>query len=214
MFRVLTWLVLLCLTGFAHADQDMQAKPGRLKKLSTTLEAKKYLWRMLGDADLVEDSTGKFATCLFPKAGIFQVLVIAAKGDEPLLETITIKVDGDIPTPPPPPGPDDFAAKVRAAWQMEMAVDKVQSARALASVYRYGKASLETARDWGTLFDRMTTQALAVNAVDKLVMVQRVFQAELEANLPRSRSELISTETKARAQIIFERVATILEGLK
>lgn len=90
----------------AKGDQEISAKPGRLKKITTTLDGKKILWRGLGDFDVIEDSSGKHATTLFPKPGTYQIFVVTAKADEPLTETITVKVEGDVPVPPEPgPGP-------------------------------------------------------------------------------------------------------------
>lgn len=97
----------ICLTPIAKGDQEVSVKPGRLKKIESKLDSKKLVWRALGDCDLIEDSSGKFATTLFPTPGKFQILVVGAKADEPLTELITVTVQGDVPVPPGPgPGPN------------------------------------------------------------------------------------------------------------
>lgn len=97
---------LLLMTSPSHGDQEITAKPGRLNKVETTLVSKKFIWKSVGDCDCIPDSSGKFAITLFPTPGVYTILVGGAKADEPLLETITIKVEGEAPKPPPGPKPD------------------------------------------------------------------------------------------------------------
>lgn len=106
IFVMLSTVLLLVATSAVRGDQEVTVKPGRLKKIETTLSSKKFVWKSVGDYDCVPDSSGKSAIVLFPLPGEFTLLVIGAKADEPLLETITIKVEGDAPKPPPGPGPE------------------------------------------------------------------------------------------------------------
>lgn len=219
-FTVVVSLMFFLFAVVVRADQEISVKPGRLKKIETKLEGKKILWRPIGDFDLIEDSSGKYATTLFPTAGQFKILVVTAKADEPITETITVTVEGVVPPPPIPPDPkppgpvDDLAAKIGTAWQMEFASDKVQSAKALAALYRFGKARLEDSATWGEVFDRMATQATATGCTDKLVNVQRAIQPFLEASIPTSRSARVDAATKSKGGEMFERIAVALEGLR
>lgn len=220
-FFALSAFALFFLAAMVFGDQEVTVKPGRLKKLETKLDGKKILWRPVGDSyDLIEDSSGKSAIGLFPIPGKYQILVVTAKADEPLTETITVTVEGVPPPIPPgpdpkPPGPvDDLSAKIGTAWQMEFAVDKVQSAKNLAALYRYGRARMDDSATWGEVFDRMATQATALGVVDKLVNVQRAIQPALEAAIPTVRAARVDADNKAKAAPLFDRVATILEGLK
>lgn len=177
----------------------------------------------MGDCDCIPDSSGKFAITLFPVPGVYTILVGGAKADEPLLETITIKVEGEKPIPPgpgpgpgpTPPGPvDDLTAKIGTAWQMEFDPAKATHAKALAALYRYGRARMDDSATWGEVFDRMATQATATGCTDKLVNVQRAIQPALEAAIPTVRAARVDADNKAKAAPLFDRVATILEGLK
>lgn len=219
IFVMLTTVLLLVATAAVRGDQEVTVKPGRLKKIETKLDGKKILWRPVGDFDLIEDSSGKYATTLFPITGKYQILVVTAKADEPLTETITITVEGEKPIPPgpgpdPKPPVDDLAAKIGTAWQMEFAADKAASAKALASVYRYGKARLDDSATWGEVFSRMSTQATAVGATDKIVNVQLVIQSALVSSLPTSGSARVDADSKSKGGALFDRIATILEGLR
>ncbi len=220
VFVMLSTVLLLIATSVVRGDQEITVKPGRLKKIETTLTSKKFVWKSVGDYDCLPDSSGKSAIVLFPLPGEFTLLVIGAKADEPLLETITIKVEGEAPKPPPGPGPappgpvDDLSAKIGTAWQMEFDPAKATHAKALAALYRYGRARMDDSATWGEVFDRMATQATALGAVDKLVNVQRAIQPTLDAAIPTVRAARVDSENKAKAAPLFDRVATILEGLK
>lgn len=220
IFVMLSTVLLLVATAAVRGDQEVTVKPGRLKKIETKLDGKRILWRPIGDFDLIEDSSGKYATTLFPTPGRYQILVVTAKADEPITETITVNVEGVPPPIPPgpdpkPPGPvDDLAAKIGTAWQMEFAADKVQSAKNLAALYRYGRARMDDSATWGEVFDRMATQAVSLGVVDKLVNVQRAIQPTLDAAVPTVRAARVDSDNKAKAAPLFDRVATILEGLK
>lgn len=222
VFVMLSTVLLLVATSAVRGDQEIVVKPGRLKKIETKLDSKKYLWRAVGDFDLIEDSSGKYATTLFPVPGKFVLLVVGAKADEPLTETITITVEGVPPPTPPGPGPDpkppgpvdDLAAKIGTAWQMEFDPAKATYAKALAALYRYGRARMEDSATWGEVFDRMATQATATGCTDKLINVQRAIQPALEAAIPTVRAARVDSENKAKAAPLFDRVATILEGLR
>jgi hypothetical protein len=143
--------------GLACADQEVTVKPGRLVKLQTKLVGKKILWNKFDDIDLIDDSSGKWAMALFPNPGTFKVFVVTAKGDEPLTETITVTVEGVPPPIPPGPGPDpkppgpvdDLTAKIGTAWQMEFDPAKATHAKALAALYRYGRARMDDSATWG-----------------------------------------------------------------
>lgn len=221
IFVMLSTVLLLVATSVVRGDQEITVKPGRLKKIETKLDGKKILWRPVGDSyDLIEDSSGKSAIGLFPIPGKYQILVVTAKADEPLTETITVTVEGVPPPIPPGPGPtppgpvDDLAVKTGTAWQMEFDPNKTTHAKALAALYRYGRARMEDSATWGEVFDRMATQATATGCTDKLVNVQRAIQPALEAAIPTVRAARVDAENKAKAAPLFDRVATILEGLK
>lgn len=219
-FLVVVSLMFFLFAVVARADQEISVKPGRLKKIETKLDGKKILWRPIGDFDLIEDSSGKYATTLFPTPGEFKILVVTAKADEPVTETITVKVEGVVPPPPIPPDPkppgpvDDLAAKIGTAWQMEFDPNKLTHAKALAALYRFGKARLEDSATWGEVFDRMATQATATGCTDKIVNVQRVIQPFLESAIPTSRAARVDAATKAKGGEMFERIAIALEGLR
>lgn len=219
IFVMLSTVLLLVATSAVRGDQEITVKPGRLKKIETKLDGKKILWRPVGDSyDLIEDSSGKSAIGLFPIPGKYQILVVTAKADEPMTETITITVEGvppPIPPGPTPPGPvDDLSAKIGTAWQMEFDPAKAAHAKALAALYRYGRARMDDSTTWGEVFDRMATQATATGCTDKLINVQRAIQPALEAAIPTVRAARVDSENKAKAAPLFDRVATILEGLR
>ena len=219
-FALIVTLVLIVGSQLARGDQEISVKPGRLKKIETKLDGKRVLWRPIGDFDLIEDSGGRYATTLFPSPGKYQIIVVTAKSDEPLVEVITITVDGKPPDPGPdpkppiPPTPDELVTAIGVAWQMELAPDKATSAKNLAAVYRYGRARLEDSLTWGDVFSRMATQATALDVYGKLPRVQKAIQPILDASLPTLASAKVDAISKAKAGPIFERIATILETLK
>lgn len=217
-------LLVICLTPpVAKGDQEIAAKPGRLKKITTTLDGKKILWRMLGDADLVEDSAGKFAICLFPKPGVFQIFVVTAKADEPLTETITVKVEGDVPTPPDPgpnppkpPTPDAFLKSLQDAWVAEASPDKAKHRDGLVEVYSYAQARIHDSGTWGTFFIAMAGKARDLEMSNSLPKVQAAIRAEASRLLPKSlnTSNAIDAADKPVAQKLFESVVAGLKTLK
>lgn len=219
-FLIITKLAFFLLACVCRADQEITVKPGRLKKITTQLDGKKYLWRGLGDFDLIEDTSGKHAMALFPTPGKFELVVVTAKADEPLIETIRVTVEGAVPPNPNPPAPnppgpvDDLSQKIGTAWQMEFAPDKGKSAKALASVYRYGKSCVADSKTWGDVFGRMTTQAIATDAYDKIPNVQKAIQAQLVKSLPTATSTPVDASMVSPTQVLFERIAVVLEGLQ
>lgn len=141
--------ILLCIgsaiaspPGDSPPEQNIKAKPNRLLQLRSSLEQTKLKWFAFGDFDLVIDSSTKNAIALFPAEGKFIVLVFAAKGDEPILEKITVTV-GEPPDPKPPippgPGPDGdptpgLTKHLQEAALQDTAADRLSSIGTLARI--------------------------------------------------------------------------------
>lgn len=182
--------VLGLLTSYVFSDQEVSVKPGRLKKITTTLDGCKILWRPIGDFDLIEDSSGKSATTLFPAAGKYSILVITAKGDEPKTETITVTVEGDAPKPPPGPGPgpdpkpdpiDKFTSDVVASVTSDPSPTRFADAGKLAELYE--EAARKTVHDSSvsTLFQlhRVLSAARSSLIGDRLPSARKLMDAEM-----------------------------------
>lgn len=220
-FIALSAFALLFIAAMAFGDQEVTVKPGRLKKIETTLESKKFIWKAVGDFDMIEDTSGKYATTLFPVPGKYTLIVIGAKGDQPLAETITVTVEGVVPPPPIPPGPDPlpvpdaFSKSLVQAWQSEADPDKLKQRDGLAAIYAYGQARIHDTATWADFFTAMADKALEQKVSHKLGKVQQVIRNEAARILPKSLtvSNPIDSADRGTAQQFFERVVKTLQTL-
>jgi hypothetical protein len=233
-------LLVLCLTvaaGSARSAQpevvavpppdagrwtEVKAAPGKLLVLSAEPASK---WLLVDDgagADLRTFEAGKFGAFVAP-LGRHRIIVTGPDGTPAKI----VVVVGDAPPGPPGPGPgpsppvppvppvDQLAAKLRAAFDADLApvADRRKHAAALAELYRQiaERVCPDPAITGPTmLFDRARESAKILVGTDALLGVRKVVGEEL-ANIFPVEAPLTKDQRDAAGRL-FRRLAEVLDG--
>lgn len=86
---------------------ELKTKPGRLLKIEAKSDAKSLVWiAPEGDADLISDTSGKWAIFSAPAPGRYRVVVVGVSGDQAAGPAVCwVIVEGAAPPKPPDPKP-------------------------------------------------------------------------------------------------------------
>lgn len=195
---------------------EVKATPGKLLVLSAEPASK---WLLVDDAtgaDLRAFEAGKFG-CFAGPVGRHRVIVTGPDGTPAKI----VVVVGDAPPGPKPPDPppvppvDPLAAKLRAAFDADLApvADRRKHAAALAELYRQiaEKVCPDPAITGPTmLFDRARESAKILVGPDALPGVRKVVGEELSAIFPVEAP--LTKDQRDAAGRLFRRLAEVLDS--
>lgn len=126
---------------------------------------------------------------------------------------------GPEPKPPVPPGPDggdkQLVADLKAAYSLEPA-DQRPLVKELALLYGNDSGNaLNSAKNWGDLFDALYARAQTRGLIKKLSFIDRVIQKELQSKLPSGPvgQVALTPDDKNKAADVFGRIAKALSQL-
>lgn len=210
--------------------QEKRVDPYRLVRLSAENVPPKagVVWRVRPSKPIDRSSQPDRLKLEFvgpPGTYEVEILVVTVdpSGQVGIEEQSTTVVIGE--AQPPPPQPSTFASKVKSAY-LGLAEDgKVKSAETMAALYRQVASGLGGSSDtlnvlqaktWGELWDTMARAAASLEISGKLVPVQQIIQARLQAELPwkMASGEILDDVGKVKAAKVFLEVAQALEGCK
>lgn len=195
---------------------ELRTPPGRLLVLSAEPASKWLLVDEDGAADLRPFEGGKLAAFCSPTPGRHKLLVTSPEGSA---SRVAVVVGDTPPEPgpkPPEPKPDPLRAKVKAAFDADLApvAERKKHAAALAELYRQIGTTVcpDPAVTGPTmLFERARASARILVGPDALLGVRRVVGEELAVILP-VESPLTADQRDATAGL-FARLAEILDTL-
>jgi hypothetical protein len=196
---------------------EVKAAAGKLLVLSAEPASKWLLVDDSGGADLRTFEAGKFGAFVAP-VGRHRIIVTGPDGTPAKIVVVVGDAPpGPGPTPPVPPVPpvDQLAAKLRAAFDADLApvAERKKHAAALAELYRQiaERVCPDPAITGPTmLFDRARESAKILVGVDALLGVRKVVGEELAGIFPVEAP--LTKDQRDAAGRLFRRLAEVLDG--
>jgi hypothetical protein len=189
---------------------EVTAAPGRLVKLKAETAGTFVKWALASDdADLVPFPDGKLAVFAAAKPGRYLVLAWTAIDGIPSDAARCVVVVGEAKPE------EGFAEEVRKLLDADVSPEKAKHVRLLAEAYRNAAVAAEKpeVRTLGQLAERLKSLGFALPA-DALVPLRKRIAVEVQRTLPADGTRLLDAKDRRTAAQLFDRIATILEGLK
>ena len=170
-----------------------------------------------------EDKAQKRLIIVPPAAGKYVVIAFGSIDNRPVYQEFVVVAGGVPPVPPPgpdpvPPVPETFAAKIKAAYQADVAAGKGNESqrRTLAAVFGNAGPFVDNTglKTVGDVFNLMSSALKDVMPEGSLPTVRVLVGDKIAATVPEGPSVALTPDIRNRFKSVFAEITSALEAAK